>query len=110
MRAAKAFLATILPFTPPRREFALRMNWLNRAEAKFGHLAIPGLPRVIIGFNLLVFVLFKLDRHFLSWLTLEPSLVREGQVWRLVTFAFIPGFGPEPFDWFLLLIYLLCVL
>ena len=86
------------------------MNWLNRAEAKFGHLAIPGLPRVIVGFNLLVFILFKFDPQFVTWLTLDPSLIRQGQVWRFLTFAFIPGFGPQPFEWVGLVLYLLAVL
>lgn len=87
------------------------MNWLDRAEARFGYLAIPGLPRIIVGFNLLVFVLYKVSPGFLAWLNLDPALVQQGQVWRLVTFAFIPQFGPYPFaDWLMVLIYLLYLL
>ncbi|HEV7403878.1 MAG TPA: hypothetical protein VGO11_13155 [Chthoniobacteraceae bacterium] len=69
------------------------MNWLDRAEARFGHLAIHGLGRILVGFNLLVYVLYKLYPHTLEFLQLNPDLVRQGEVWRLVTFIFIPGFG-----------------
>jgi hypothetical protein len=83
------------------------MSWINRAETKFGYLAIPGLPRIIVGFNALVFVLFKLNPHFLQWLVLQPELVMQGQVWRLVTYLFIPSFGGFFPDWLGAAIYLL---
>jgi hypothetical protein len=69
------------------------MNWLDRAEARFGHLAIQGLGRILVGFNLLVYVLYKLFPHTLELLRLDPALVWQGQVWRLFTFIFIPRFG-----------------
>ncbi len=86
------------------------MNWLDRAETKFGHLAIPGLPRIIVGFNALVFVLFKLSPTYVGYLDLNPALVRHGQVWRLVTFLFIPQVGGMMLDWLFLLFYLLYLL
>jgi hypothetical protein len=69
------------------------MNWLDRAEAKYGHLAIPGLVRIIVLFNALVFVLYNISPTFLSYLDLQPALIMQGQVWRLVTYIFIPQFG-----------------
>ena len=83
-------------------EFAPKqnMNWIDRAERKFGHLAIPHLIRVIAGFNILVFVLYKgVNPHFLSLLTLNPEAIMRGQVWRLVTYIFIPSIGGPLFDW-----------
>jgi hypothetical protein len=51
------------------------------------------LPRIIVAFNALVFVLIKLNPEFLGLLTLEPALIAQGQVWRLVSYLFIPSFG-----------------
>ncbi len=38
-----------------------------------------------------------------NWFDLSPALVWKGQVWRLVTYAFLPT---GPFDWFLSLFWL----
>ncbi len=75
------------------------MSWITSAESRFGHLAIPGLPRIIVGFNALVFVLYKLNPPFLNQLTLDPAAVMNGEVWRLITFLFIPSFGGFLPDW-----------
>ncbi len=74
------------------------MTWIDRAERRFGHLAIPHLIRIIVGFNVLVFVLYKLDPHFLRVLSLDPAAVMRGEVWRLVTYVFIPSIGSPLFD------------
>ena len=85
------------------------MNWLDRAEARYGHLAIPGLGRILVGFNLLVYVLYKIYPETLQLLALNPALVWQGQVWRLFTFIFIPGFG-SPFGELVgILMYLLYI-
>jgi len=83
------------------REFApyVNMKWIDYAERKFGHLAIPNLIRVIMAFNILVFVLYKLNPHFLELLTLNPDAVMRGEVWRLVTYVFIPSIGGPILDW-----------
>lgn len=83
------------------------MSWINRAEAKFGHLAIPGLPRIIVGFNALVFLLYNLNPYFIEYLTLDPAMVMKGQVWRLVTYIFIPSFGGLLPGWLSAAFYLL---
>jgi hypothetical protein len=83
------------------------MSWITRAESRFGHLAIPGLPRIIVGFNALVFVLYKLNPHFLENLTLRPAAVMNGEVWRLITYLFIPSFGGLLPDWIGAVFYIL---
>lgn len=85
------------------------MSWINRAEAKFGHLAIPGLPRIIVGFNALVFLLYNLNPYFIEYLMLDPGKVMEGQVWRLVTYIFIPSFGGLFPAWLSAALYLLFI-
>src|SRR5438132_11127476 len=66
------------------------MTWLDKLERRFGFLGIPGLIRIVIGFTALVYVLVYLNRGFESLLTLDLALILRGQVWRLVTYIFIP--------------------
>ena len=83
------------------------MNWLTRAEVRFGFLAIPGLPRIIVALNALTFILGQLSPDFYQLLELDGPLVRQGQVWRLVTFLFIPRWGSFLPAWLGVLLYLL---
>ena len=69
------------------------MKWMDKLELKFGRLAIPGLIRVVVAFNALVFVLYQMNPGFLSVLELNPERVLHGEVWRLVSYIFIPQFG-----------------
>jgi len=66
------------------------MTWLDKLERRFGFLGIPGLMRVIVGFNALVFILVRLYPDYISVLDLDPNRIRHGEVWRLVTYIFIP--------------------
>ena len=69
------------------------MQWIDRAESRFGHLAISGLLRYVAGFNALCFVLIMLNANFRAFLLLDRDLVLQGEVWRLFTYLFIPQFG-----------------
>jgi membrane associated rhomboid family serine protease len=82
------------------------MNWIHRAEAKFGHFAVPHLPEVIASLNLLVYLLHKLAPNIIGFLFLDLDAVLHGEVWRLVTFLFIPTLGDPIF----LLFYLMYIL
>ncbi len=83
------------------------MNWLDRAEVKFGHLAIPGLVRIVVAFNTLVFALSIFSPNFIDLLELDINRVMHGEVWRLVTYIFIPSFGGGTFGLLFLLFYLM---
>jgi membrane associated rhomboid family serine protease len=67
------------------------MSWLDALERRFGFLAIPGLVRIIVAFNALVFVIARLNPFLLDVLDLNRSRIWHGEVWRLVTYIFIPG-------------------
>jgi hypothetical protein len=66
------------------------MNWLNTLERKFGNIAIPHLVRWVVLFNAIGYTLYHINPLFLSFFSLDSSKVMEGEVWRLVTFLFIP--------------------
>src|SRR6202047_4436749 len=66
------------------------MTWLDKLERRFGFLAIPSLGRLLVGFTVLVYVLILLNPDFLNVIALDPARVRRGEVWRLITYIFIP--------------------
>ena len=66
------------------------MRWLDTLERRFGFLGIPGLIRIIVAFSALVFLLVRLNPDFISALDLNPERLRHGEIWRLVTYIFIP--------------------
>ena len=66
------------------------MTFLDKLERRFGFLGIPGLMRIVVGFTALVWVLILLNPPFRYALTLDPSRIRHGEVWRLFTYIFLP--------------------
>jgi len=74
-------------FSPPF------MSLLIRLERKFGHLAINGLLRYIAAFSALCFILIQLQPQYFDFLWLDWNRVLQGEVWRLVTYIFIPRAG-----------------
>lgn len=65
-------------------------SWFVEIEKRFGKLAIPGLIRYLIGFNALVFVLLLLEPSYAFYLALDPGRVFAGEIWRVVTWIFLP--------------------
>jgi hypothetical protein len=63
---------------------------LARLERRFGRFAIPGLTNYVVGGMAIVFLLWMTRPEIVGALFLEPHLVAQGQVWRLVTYLFIP--------------------
>src|SRR5947199_9437545 len=66
------------------------MSWLDKLERRLGLLCILWLIRILIGVTLLVWALMWLNPTFRSALDLDPARIRHGEVWRLVTYIFIP--------------------
>jgi len=67
------------------------MTWLDKLEHRFGRFAVPGLIRIIVALTALVYILALINPGFISVLTLDPARILQGEVWRLVTYIFIPG-------------------
>jgi membrane associated rhomboid family serine protease len=83
------------------------MNLLDKLERKFGRFAIKGLPLYIVSLNMFVFLLTLIQVEFLQYLILVPSLVLKGEVWRLVTYIFIPPqISYSGIPWILFALYL----
>lgn len=66
------------------------MTVLDKLERRIGFIAIPGLVRIIVMFNALVFGLVLLNPGFEDYLMLDPARIMSGEVWRLVTYIFVP--------------------
>lgn len=75
------------------------MGFLNRLERAFGRYAIPNLSLYLVGGQVIVmtFVLFGRP-EILNHMVLLPAAVFEGQVWRMVSFLFIPPANLANFD------------
>lgn len=66
------------------------MNWLNKLERKFGRFAIPNLIVWLIAAYTIGFVIYAVNPAILDLLVLSPYHILHGQVWRLVTWIFMP--------------------
>lgn len=69
-------------------------NWLNRLERRYGRFGIPNLTNILVAGQILVFAIeLFVNRTVTAWLGLSRFLLLQGQVWRAITFVFIPFSG-----------------
>ena len=68
------------------------MPLVDRLERKYSWIAIPGIVRILVGFQALLFLMMYVrgDKGFFLVLSLDPALILKGEVWRLASFTFIP--------------------
>ena len=52
------------------------MTWLDKLERRLGFLGIPGLMRIVVAFNALVFLLVRLNPGFRFVIDLDPGRIR----------------------------------
>lgn len=69
------------------------MNWLNKMERKWGRYAVPNLMLWLIGAYSIGYILFQANPAIIEYLMLSPYHILHGQVWRLVTWIFMPSTG-----------------
>ena len=69
------------------------IRWADRFCARHPRFGVYNLMRFLVIGNAAVWLLSSMDRTgtVLNWLTLDPHMVLQGQIWRLVTFVFIPA-------------------
>jgi membrane associated rhomboid family serine protease len=65
-------------------------KWLQFLSRRMPWLALPHLSIVFITLQVLGFLLAISDPAWISRMALFPSLVREGEYWRLMTFLGVP--------------------
>lgn len=72
------------------------MNFLDKLQRKYGKYAINNLMLYILFGNAFVFLFYYLaGPAFYSSITFDLGAIMSGQVWRLITFVFIPNtFSP----------------
>ena len=83
------------------------LTLLNRIERKFGHIALPGLLRIIASFQVICFFLIYIRPEFTEFLALTPAAWQKWEIWRFFSFTFIPGTTSIIFILFALMILIL---
>jgi hypothetical protein len=66
-------------------------TWIEPLENRIGHWAIPHITKGIVLLNALLFLLIGASPEFVQQLTMDARAVMHGEVWRIFTFALIPG-------------------
>ena len=85
-------------------------SWLDRFCYKHPRLGIPNLMMYIVIGNLAVYMLDMFSNNYLSYmLAFIPAGILRGQIWRLVTFIFVPstGYGVVGLALFLYMYYMI---
>jgi hypothetical protein len=67
------------------------MNWLDYLERRFGRFAIHGLAKIVVVINAITFMMSLANPYVVGYMTLDLHRVMRGEVWRLVSFMFVPG-------------------
>ena len=66
------------------------MSWISWLEARIGFLGIPRLMQLIALLNGLVYLLNFFQPTYVLALLLIPQRILHGEVWRLVSYIFVP--------------------
>lgn len=81
------------------------MNWIDKLEKRFGGLAIQNLALYLVVGQVAVWSLTWFKVVPLDLFYLNPILVSKGEIWRLVSFIFIPPMSWHPiflaFAWYI---------
>ena len=69
-------------------------NWLNRLERKYGRFGIPNLTNILVAGQILVFAIeLFVNAAVTGYLGLNRYFLLSGEIWRIITFVFIPFSG-----------------
>ncbi len=80
---------------------------IDRLERRFDRFAIPGLIRAIAGFQVICFILLQMKPGFVQVLALTPAAWQNWEIWRFISFTFIPGTNSLIFIIFVVMILIL---
>lgn len=83
------------------------MNWMNKLEKKFGRYAIPNITMyLVIAYIIGMILVMTPLGGIVSYLKFDAYRIFHGQIWRLLTWVFVPMTSNS----ILGLIFMLCVL
>lgn len=86
-------------------------RWLDRFCYNHPNFGIPNLMKFIVIGNVLVYVLDMFSQRYVSWLfSFSAPLILQGQVWRIISFIFVPTSGYNPSDMFTTLWFAMALL
>ena len=68
----------------------MKRSFLDKMERKWGKHAIQNLSLYLIICYAFGYIIQMVNPNFFNYLTLEPALVLQGQVWRLLTWVVVP--------------------
>jgi len=71
------------------------MRWMTRLEQRLGWMGIPRLIMYVVFGRVLTYLLALANPEYPAFLALDPDAVRRGEVWRLLTYVFMPPAGME---------------
>ena len=85
------------------------LKWINKLERKYRRYAISNLMTYIIALNAAVYVINLLipQSNLYAKLALNPAMILRGEIWRLITFLFLPPSSSPIFIVFVLYFYYL---
>ena len=82
-------------------------NWIYKLERQYGRYGITDLTKYLVAGQLVVWVIVMFfNQNLLNILPLSRSGLLQGQIWRLVTFIFVPPLETNPL-WLALELYFL---
>ena len=80
-------------------------KWMDKMERKFGRYAVKNLTVYLLVCYGVGYLLSFLSPQLLSYFTLEPGLILQGQIWRLISWVIIPPNFSLIFVIFMMLLY-----
>lgn len=67
------------------------MRWIDKLERKYGRYSIRNLMNIILVGQIIAWVIVMfINMNFYNLITLSRSALAHGQIWRLVSFIFVP--------------------
>lgn len=85
-------------------------NWIYKAEYKYGKYAIRNLMSFIVGGMAIVFLMNLMmlnaqNVNFINAITFDQAKILQGQIWRIISFIYIPNSSSIVFIIFSLYFY-----
>ena len=81
------------------------MNWLDKLERKFGRYAVKNLTVYLLACYAVGFIVDLVMPKLAYYITFEPALIFQGQIWRLISWVIIPPSDGVIYFIFMMLLY-----